>query len=842
MKVDVKIYGSGFTEWTASNLKNVSMKSGETELELNNFTVGDALNLYEKLILNSNWQIIDGEIGSSFVVARNHMFYTPNDSIIKKISSIKAKNCVKEQNLIRQKFNKKDPLELYDDSLSLFVDLGITENIDAGTLIEYVKENSQVGEDESVYDILLGNGTKKVSENHFAVSRYNLIYHEIAVENNTFNTVTYDYENIIGVDQNEIVTILPFISERDLTSSKILQKKVNPIVDQTSLDSHLLNIKTWFGNKNKVRSIEFLSNELLNELRWCYQGKIFIKYNPKIKAGDTVTLLDDVTSTYGKFSIDSFEHILDQRGLITILNVKACMDIVDPALDMYHKKISLDMSYELTKMMETKVKTDSEILAIKNIISYYNKISLQQYRYGRFYHMEESSWFDNSGQFPQVDESAYAPALAIRFIPFMKKGKLQIPESIKSGFYHSVEDPFTSIWQKIGDNISDTISKILNNTTTWGESVLRYSLDFLASIPTFGLHELIKVGWNIPQKKAANGERGLSKIDDEEIDILVKNTDYTSWASDENYDLTIGFFNVMAQRKSNLFPGITNDKINVDFKLLKKALNEKALVIKRIINEKFDICGCVEMYDSFSFDSENDSYKINDFIAECKPQGFSNEIGNLHINTYGTEKGVLFYKDSMFSKTNDSKINFTQKTCSFKDTYGDSGRNYIETEIDISYLNYLNEDSLPINKILFVWFHNIFGSNDLQIKSRLDNIEFLLQKYSKLTKEKDDVGVIIMGDFNLEVVNPDSLPRGKDNLVFKLKKDGHNGFKNYMIKPTTLNKAGKVEASIYDNVLLSSNLSINKEFIDVSRFMYPYSDKTQISDHVPVFVGLKKRS
>lgn len=835
------IGGSGFTQWTVYNNQGEKISSEDVDLEVKSFTVGDCLNLYEKLVLDSSWSIIDSDYGSTFILARKHMFYTPNNSLIKKIDTITLKDDPLDREKIKRVYEKKDELNLLNDSATLLAGLDLL-NDDVGVLSEYLKSSDVKNKDDSVYDILAGDSTKKVSVNHFAVSKHNLIFHEIAVENNTPNTIKYMYENILNIDQEDLVSILPLLSDNGLTKYKIIEKTVTPIVDQQDKDARIFSPTSWFGNKNKVRSIEFLSNQLLNEIRWCYQGKIFIKYNPEIKSGDTITLLDDVTSTYGKFEIDSFEHIFDSRGMITICNVKACIDLVDPALDVYARKIALELSADIQKSFENKEQTRIEEISIKNLLSYYNKISLQQYLYGKIHHMEEHNYFDDSGIYPEVDDSILAPALAVRFIPFSKKGKIQVPESLKGAFFYGEKDPFISFGERLKFYASDFVYHSIKNIKGWGSSVLRYAADFLISIPTLNLHEFIKLDIGMTQNKVVENSIDESNVNDEMIDTLIKDTDYTSWASGDNYHITFGFFNVMAQRQTNLMPGINNDNINLSYDEFKQRADKKAEVIRKIIESKFDICGCVEMYDSFKSESGNDKYEINNFIDNCKPKGFVELREHLFSNHFGSEMGVLYFKNNMFSNEKSTKIMISQNTYPFAETSGDTTRNYVETTVDVSNLGYLNEDGQQVDKIYFIWFHNIFGSSDLKIDSRESNIKDLISKYGKLAEDNPNIGVVIMGDHNLEVVNPNSKPKGQHNKRLFLGSFQSYGFINYMRLPTTLTKDGSVTGSIYENVLLSPSLVNNKLYIDVSRFMYPYSNKSLISDHVPVFVGLKKRS
>lgn len=837
------ICGSSYTNWKyyLSGEGNNTISSEDAQMEFNSFTSGDALNLYEKLILNSRWNVIDGEIGSTFVLARPHMFYTPNNSITKTLETIGDAYNQPQVDDIKKVEDKHDPMSFLNDSRSVLINMGALE-VDQGIVSHYKKTAITNVKDESVYDLLLEESTKRFSTNHFAISNHNLIFHEISVDDSIYNTVKMDY-TVLKVNNSTVVSLLPtaYNSSYYNSNSKTVEKNVAPIIDQVNGGMKILSPMTWNGNHNLQRQIEYLTNELLDEVRWCYQGKILITHNPHIQIGDTITLLDNITSCYGKFSIDSYEHIFDSRGLITICSVKACVDLVDPALDVYVRKIALELSDDMVSNLGSRNQTETEKIALKNLLVHYNKIHLNNYRYGRFYHSEEKNMLDSSGVYPEVDNSRKANPLAVRFIPFSKKGKLQVPESLKAAFYHNESNPFKSLSERMTSYIKETFTSGYRNFTEWSKSTLLFVGDFALDVATFGLHELVKAWSGYTANKALENTIGDSNITDEILNVLKEETDYSSWGPSKNYAFKFGFFNVQAQKKTNLTPGIDNDNITITMSDVKKNLEIKTEVIKKIIKDNFDACGCVEMYSSFKIDGSD--FTISDFIENVRPNGFSSKSNKLFTNSYGDELGVLYYNTSRLGFSSNSTINIDQVTKTFPETSGDTTRNYIENVIDLSHLGYKNGEGDSISKIYFVWFHNIFGSSDLNIDSRILNAKHLIKKYGEMCENDPTIGVVLMGDYNIEVVNPSSKPRGENTSYLFLDSFDNKGFRNYMTKPTTLSKNGEVTGNIYENVLLSPSLINNKDYIDINRIVYPYSgDKSIISDHVPAFVGFMKRT
>ncbi|MGL5715314.1 MAG: hypothetical protein ACRCX2_20015, partial [Paraclostridium sp.] len=344
--MNIGVIGSSYTEENQSH----------TSLEFQSASSGDILNMYEKLVLDSKWQLIDEEIGSTFVLGRGHMFYTSGGNAYKKLENEVIKDNKELDERIRVYFNKKTSITLFTDAFKLLSENGLGD-VSLATRLYYDVQNKSAGSiDESVYDVLLGHSTKKISENHFAISGHNLIHHEITVNDATYNTIKMDYK-VFSFKNAIVATILPktYSSETKNKHSKTLEKIVEPIIP---------NMKKETNNPaiDNRKTAEFLSNQLLDELRWCYQGKIFMLYLPNVKIGDTISLLDNTTSTFGRFLIDTYEHVLDARGLITILNVKACVDIVDPYLDIYNRKIALELSDDVGNVLLTKDRTTTETI------------------------------------------------------------------------------------------------------------------------------------------------------------------------------------------------------------------------------------------------------------------------------------------------------------------------------------------------------------------------------------------------------------------------------------------------------------------------------------------------
>ncbi|MGL5713958.1 MAG: hypothetical protein ACRCX2_13130, partial [Paraclostridium sp.] len=491
----------------------------------------------------------------------------------------------------------------------------------------------------------------------------------------------------------------------------------------------------------------------------------------------------------------------------------------------------------------TKDRTTTETIALSNLLALYNKAMMTNTKYCKMIECEEPDIFSTLEEYPVVGDQSNMPALAVRFIPFSKKGKVQIPESLKSAFLYDESNEFSKFSRQLYNQVAQNFTSGIRTAKKWTTSVLLFACDTILDIATFGLHELVKATSGYTAKKAINTNLDESKLTNDNVDILLKGTDYTASKEKDNYELTFGFFNVEAQRKTNVTPGVTNDNMNIDFSKVKNQVSIKSGVIRNIINDYFHVCGCVEMYTSFKFDGTD--YNITNFIDDCVPTGYSKQEEGLFTNKYGEEKGVLFY-DTQKANLNDASSQYpiTQSVKTFGPSSGDTTRNYIETTIKTQGFGYKDKNGNPIDEIRFIWFHNIFGKTDLEFDSRIKNIEYLIDEYGRETNYKDNVGIIILGDHNVEVVNPGEKPKGDSIAHVFLNEKNSRGFRNYMKKPTTLNKKGKVEGNIYENVLLSPNLIKNKEFIDVMRVMYFYSgvERSEVSDHVPAFVGLRKRT
>ena len=95
-----------------------------------------------------------------------------------------------------------------------------------------------------------------------------------------------------------------------------------------------------------------------------------------------------------------------------------------------------------------------------------------------------------------------------------------------------------------------------------------------------------------------------------------------------------------------------------------------------------------------------------------------------------------------------------------------------------------------------------------------------------------------MADFNLDVYNkgdkPNSSSAFNQNFTYELPDDS---FVAQIKSPTTLNQYGVLKGNKYDNVLLSNNIN---GLVSAKVFEYPGKDKLTISDHVPIYIGIKK--
>lgn len=802
------------------------------ELKFDSASPGEIFNFLQQLITTSKWDIRYKDNTPKLSLFRDHMFYYNKEKELE-IGTDEIKKFKKD---FLVNYKDIDILSIIEDSIKLYV-----ENTNfVSSILANIYEKTKINTRDK-FDYLERNGIRKFSENHFAISSYNLIAHEISVSDDIPNTVSaIDYNK---KENNRILTILPSkLSNTNQELNLNFKEKTFNSIDPNIKESNI---------EASVRHYEFLVTQMIKELSYSYQGKIYIKYNDDIEIGDTITLLDNSTSTFGIFEIDAFEHTLDERGLITVLFVKAKVNHVDPILDLYNLKIGYQMMNEFQEKVI--LQNNSEVTLnykLKNIFGFYLKTLMQSPKYLIPKYLEESfSAYElfNSDDYI-YDFNFISVQTPIRFYPLFKKGKMIYPNTLEFAFFNDDGNEIQSLIATLLSRIANSIKNGVFAGVDWVSSVVVFLADFTINNITLGISDIIKPLLGFSEKKA------LEQISSELYSIhplleflntqsnydlysrTIKYNPYNGIYNLGNFDLTIGFFNIQAQTISNMFPS----NASYDKTQIVENLNIKTSSIKQIISQAFNISCLVEAYDTFNtindikidYNSDIYNYNLDSFLNDIKPKN-SELYESFHImrnvlsNKVSNEYGIL-NSDGKYKISNNRLINL------------DNGRKAIETTIDISLLNI---NSLRTLKV--IWFHNIYNENDISEKNvyqeRKNNVNLLIKKYENLIS--DNEAIIIMADFNLNIFNYGEKPlessSAYNNATMEL--PSNCLFKSMNKKATTVNKYGEVTGNPYDNILASNNIV---KFIKASRFVYPIEnieDRKIISDHVPIFIGIKKQ-
>ena len=831
---------------TSSYLKSNGFNAFDCEFR--DISAGQLFNLLEKAELNIKWDVRESEDYQTILLARNHMFYTVNDSEnLKNFYDYKIENVTSNTIILDLKEEAKKintPIDLFNRINDFNINTLFNTSIyDYGTITAYFSENNipKSKVDSSLTkQLLFRDNCKKVSENYFAVSRFNLIVHNITINSDIPNTVSEVYDN----DKKNVISILG-----DIPENNIIEKTIYPEIISSSMEKD--------PSSNIFRSNEYLANALLTELRYIYQGSIIIKYNPQIEIGDTITLIDSVSNTYGIFEVDSVEHSLDDRGLITSLLVKSYWTLSDPILDYYSTEISFKLMNQFKNVNLSYIDKNNQD-KISNIIGNYLKFIVQTPKYCSFYRKVNESLFYPS----TVDDNVghYPTAMTLRFYPMVKKGVAQIPNNIKYAFFKAPKNVanYYALFVILQAYANQIIGGALKSFASGFASASIFVADILISILTFDISEFFKPLLGITSNKALN--KTFDDVDEVSEEVMLSMNMYNPYESKYNlmgnFDLTFGFFNTRLQRVEDLF---AHKNVVPSKKLADEYLKEKVRVVKKILTDVFDCLFLVELYDSFNNGKENSKYNFpierngkrysySDFINDISSFTNDEEMNQykciakeiISSNSYGNEYGVALVKKSKFG----GDRNFIYRVIDFP--Y--ENRKAVEITFDVTNFEIENSinSSAQITEIKFIFMHNLFGDKQYSdgknvLEIRQNNVNFLLEKYNKDAISRN-AGVIIMGDFNLHLYSEGSKPietsANKNNNSF-MEIDKKYNFEPQISSLTTIGKDGNVSGNQYDNVLLSSNL-IGK--VKARAFDYPEIDKIVVSDHIPVYVGLKKLS
>ena len=818
---------------------NVKLK-----MKFTNNTFPEVMNFYENLVLTSAWDVRENADYETLLLARSHLFYNTikykwkNNSVfndfLNKINEKKDNDLetteIKNKK-IESKNNTSNPLRLFSDAFNHSIQ---EKYIDVA--YDFKPEENKNNEEQGIFDNfeknLFRNGSRKFSENHFAISKINLISHDIKI-NNTPNSVSIVTGN--GEDDEDKIVL-----------SVVNSGVMNDIVEKP-ISNVLNSIGEEITENNFLIQADYMATQLIKELELTYQGTITILYNKDIQMGDLITLIDETASLQGIFKIMSFEHILDTRGLITILKVCASFEIRDPVINTY----SNDISYKLMESFKENV-----AVGFDESDSYYMKYITHSEKYTNFRYV----FFENEKGTSEIGDIAtersrltFTPSIIpIRFYPMLKKGIMQIPDNLEKAFGYQNAYYQEGIFKYFSNFFS---IKIRNTLKSFGKTMVKaivFLADTVAETLSFGLSNLLKPFFGVTQKHSDEGIIGEIDVDNE-----FKTTPYSPYGNitsnnlGRKFDFTVAFFNTQLQSTDNL----NNNFVIKDKDKAIKNLIFKEKSVKNYITETFDITLMVEIYDGFNKEVNGakliPNYTYKDYIKNIEPENnSSNILDPLFTNHHGSEFGVVFSKNkNSTSKLHKSGV--VEKVVISKDSDGNlktelRERNFVETIIDISELN------MPISKLHIFWFHNFYGASDYDVddisirRKFISNILKVMQQ--RLNENKGNVATILMGDCNLQLFNFGEKGVKKhigdsvlNNYYYVLPEAYKKSLYVKLSEATTIDTKGELK-NAFDNIVVSKNLIEGEmaNYFYTSIYNYPVENKRMVSDHIPVYIGFKR--
>ena len=827
---------------------NVKLK-----MKFTNNTFPEVMNFYENLVLTSAWDVRENADYETLLLARSHLFYNTikykwkNNSVfndfLNKINEKKDNDLetteIKNKK-IESKNNTSNPLRLFSDAFNHSIQ---EKYIDVA--YDFKPEENKNNEEQGIFDNfeknLFRNGSRKFSENHFAISKINLISHDIKI-NNTPNSVSIVTGN--GEDDEDKIVL-----------SVVNSGVMNDIVEKP-ISNVLNSIGEEITENNFLIQADYMATQLIKELELTYQGTITILYNKDIQIGDLITLIDETASLQGIFKIMSFEHILDTRGLITILKVCASFEIRDPVVDTY----SNDISYKLMESFKENVAVgfdESDSYIVNKVFAYYMKYITHSEKYTNFRYV----FFENEKGTSEIGDITtersrltFTPSIIpIRFYPMLKKGIMQIPDNLEKAFGYQNAYYQEGIFKYFSNFFS---IKIRNTLKSFGKTMVKaivFLADTIAETLSFGLSNLLKPFFGVTQKHSDEGIIGEIDVDKNEF----KTTPYSPYGNitsnnlGRKFDFIVAFFNTQLQSTDNL----NNNFVIKDKDKAIKNLIFKEKSVKNYITETFDITLMVEIYDGFNKEVNGTklipNYTYKDYIKNIEPENnSSNILGPLFTNHHGSEFGVVFSKNkNSTSKLHKSGV--VEKVVISKDNDGNlktelRERNFVETIIDISELN------MPISKLHIFWFHNFYGASDYDVddisirRKFISNILKVMQQ--RLNENKVNVATILMGDCNLQLFNFGEKGVKKhigdsvlNNYYYVLPEAYKKSLYVKLSEATTIDTKGELK-NAFDNIVVSKNLIEGEmaNYFYTSIYNYPVENKRMVSDHIPVYIGFKR--
>ena len=829
-----------------------------------NNSFADVMNYYENLVTCSQWDVRENGDYETIVLGRSNYFYnclkynwkqTGNfiddlDKVLKKENEKINSNDIEideEGNVIVNKNNEekletKKPIKSKKNTQtpSEFMNSVIEEEIDKSLSNSYVDlesrfESKRADIVKNFEDNLYRNGRRKIGENVFAISKVNLISYDVKT-NDVINTLTIE-----DVDRGW------FPGKTKLGLTLIGSNNIDYIVEKP-----IQNILSSFGeeinNKNVLIQGEYMATQLIKELELTYQGSITILLNQDVEIGDYVHLIDDTASTYGIFKVMSFEHVLDKRGMITILKVCAAWDLRDPVLDTFCNSISYDLMDVFREQSATEIDgTDNYV--INKVFASYLKYTTHavKYTYFKWISFKKDNTaldLDNS----LMSQIMFSPSIMpIRFIPMFRKGIAQIPVNLERAFVFK-DSIYKNYFASLKFFFEYKVPQFFINMGRGVTKTLNYLGDVLLGTLTFNLHELFKSSVGITEKKAQAALLGEIHVDSTEF----RNTnfgDYNPYNKitrsnlGRNYDLTIGFFNVQLQSTMNL----NNGSIMRSTGRAEKVIEFKENTVREKVVDVFDYTLMVEVYDGFNKDGVLGKYNYKDFIRNITPKYYDGyAVGKLFENHHGAEFGAMF-RNRKLNITNESKVikSGVIEKLKYKNNNGEVEireveRNFIETTFDLKSLN------IGIKTLKIYWFHNFYGASDTETDDIEVRKKFVNAVFAKMKQNMNKTtGCILMGDCNLEIIDYNSSiikhtgDSWANNYVYVIPQQ-YKELKSMIRNATTVDTKGETK-NLFDNIVVTPNLvdETNGDYFYFSEYNYPEDNKRDVSDHIPVYIGIK---
>lgn len=806
----------------------------DMQYQFENVSFAEVANLFEHYSMNSYWDTRENGDFQTVLLARRHMFYGTESANYTINTSGKLLNEI----YIQPNSVPLSPIEFFIEFQNKLTSVNpeLDNEPDIPTIQQSKILHTNVNFKDGLKQIVHRNKCRKYSENHFAISKINLISHNIATNESVINSVTFPITNQDKDSGNKMVL-------------SILNDPNKEHYHMKSLESGVELLGQELSPSNTYVQIESSATALLKELELVYQGRIFMLYNKDIQMNDTITLIDEPSSIYGIFKVESFEHILDNRGLITVADVTALWDIKDPTLDHF----SINIGYKLLSEFANRYGINDETVdnhdaneeitennIIQNIYGTFLKTLTQNIKYcSLILRYELAEELQMSGA--SFNNLLVPTPLPVRFFPMIRKGKAEIPASLESAFFNSYSfGNHKNLFTRFVNLVSRKFIVFTRSVSIEGTKILRFVGDTLISVFTLNLHELFKGMLGVTSSKARKAVTDNTYVGSYEFESSkTRYNPFNNKPLGREYKMSIAFFNTRLQTVKDLYDGEVSNMTFFKDDVLKR-IQKKEKLIKDYITNIFDYTLLVELYDGFNGKETEQlhvdglEYSYLNFVQNIIPDNssFYSITGKLMSNEHGSEYGAVVGKTNRFYKFTGSSSDTANP---FKEEHN---RHYHKVTFDVP------ESELfanGIQKITIFFFHALYGVAKQKEKNvqnaRSHFITTVIKEMESYLKMHKDHGVVLMADCNVEIVNKTSNAvftpaSSSQNLVYYL---NSNLLTSKIHNKTSLSKSNIVN-NVFDNIVVSKNI---EDYVVCSTYNYPYEQKREVSDHIPVYLGIK---